>query len=80
MLPRRIAADRFAGWLLFGWGLLWRGRQGSAKTFPVIILKAAVLKQFNWKQLPKHHAVTHYYDLPLNPRKSACNQDEEMLE
>ena len=32
-----------------------------------------------WKLLPKHHAATHYYDIPINPRRVACNQDEDMV-
>ena len=32
-----------------------------------------------WKLLPKHHAITHYYDVPINPRRAACNQDEDFV-
>ena len=30
--------------------------------------------------LPKHHALTHVaYDVPINPRRNSCYQDEDMV-
>ena len=32
-----------------------------------------------YKVLPKHHAVTHYYEVPVNPRRVTCYPDEDMV-
>ena len=32
-----------------------------------------------FKLLPEFHALTHYYDTRLNPRRAACYQDEDMV-
>ena len=32
-----------------------------------------------FKILPKHHAMTHYYGSRINPRRVACNLDEDMV-
>lgn len=47
--------------------------------YNALAVEAGALKKKNWKLLPKHHAATHYFDLPLNPRRVACNQDEDMV-
>ena len=41
--------------------------------------EALALNIVNWKLLPKHHAATHYYDCRINPRRAACNLDEDMV-
>ena len=47
--------------------------------YNALAVEASALKIKSWKMLPKHHAATHYYDVPLNPRKVACNLDEDMV-
>ena len=32
-----------------------------------------------YKLVPKFHALTHYYDTRLNPRRVTCYQDEDMV-
>ena len=32
-----------------------------------------------YKLIPKFHALTHYYDTRLNPRRVTCYQDEDMV-
>ena len=32
-----------------------------------------------YKMLPTFHALTHYYDTRLNPRRATCYQDEDMV-
>ena len=32
-----------------------------------------------YKIVPKFHALTHIYDVPINPRRTACYQDEDMV-
>ena len=32
-----------------------------------------------FKLIPKCHALTHYYDTRLNPRRATCYQDEDMV-
>ena len=32
-----------------------------------------------YKMVPKFHALTHYYDTRLNPRRVTCYQDEDMV-
>ena len=32
-----------------------------------------------FKLVPKFHAMTHYYDTRLNPRRVSCYQDEDMV-
>ena len=32
-----------------------------------------------FKIIPKFHALTHYYDTRLNPRRVTCYQDEDMV-
>ena len=47
---------------------LWRWRHSARKRVKHV-----------WKLLPKHHAATHYYYIPIHPRRVACNQAEDMV-
>ena len=40
----------------------------------------ALMKKWKlYKLIPKFHALTHYYDTRLNPRRVTCYQDEDMV-
>ena len=48
-------------------------------SYNALAQEAAAKGERNWKILPKFHAVTHYYDTRLNPRRTSCYQDEDMV-
>ena len=58
----------FCGWLEVG---LRNGNELAAA--------ALATNQNLYKLVPKFHAVTHYYDSRLNPRRVTCYKDEDMV-
>ena len=40
---------------------------------------AIYAKRKLWKIVPKFHAATMYYDIPINPRRVQCYLDEDMV-
>ena len=48
-------------------------------SYNALAQEAAAQGKRTWKLLPKHHAVTHYFDTKINPRRISCYQDEDMV-
>ena len=48
-------------------------------SYNALAQEAAAQGKRTWKILPKHHAVTHYFDTKINPRRISCYQDEDMV-
>ena len=48
-------------------------------SYNALAVEASANKKTLWKLLPKFHAVTHYYDTRVNPRRVSCYQDEDMV-
>ena len=48
-------------------------------SYNALAVEASANKKTLWKLLPKFHAVTHYYDTRINPRRVSCYQDEDMV-
>lgn len=53
--------------------------ENALVAYNALAVEAGHLKKCNWKLLPKFHAVTHYYDCRVNPRRVSCYQDEDMV-
>ena len=58
----------FCGWLEVG-----------LKNCNALAAEALAENKKRFKLLPKCHALTHYYDTRLNPRRVTCYQDEDMV-
>ena len=58
----------FCGWLELG-----------LTTCNALAAEALASKKKLYKMIPKFHALTHYYDTRLNPRRVTCYQDEDMV-
>ena len=68
---RYFAAEQhaeFCGWLEVG--------LRSANELAAVAL---MRKWELYKLIPTFHALTHYYDTRLNPRRATCYQDEDMV-
>ena len=53
--------------------------ENALQAYNALAAESVIAKTKLWKLLPKHHAITHVYDVPINPRRTACNQDEEFV-
>ena len=58
----------FCGWLELG-----------LTTYNALAAEALASDKKLYKLIPKFHALTHYYDTRLNPRRVTCYQDEDMV-
>ena len=51
----------------------------ALQAYNALAAESVIAKTKLWKLLPKHHACTHVYDVPINPRRTACNQDGDFV-
>ena len=58
----------FCGWLEVG-----------LTSYNALAAEALASNMKLYKLIPKFHALTHYYDTRLNPRRATCYQDEDMV-
>ena len=58
---------------------LCQNLEAALTSYNLLASEALVANKRLYKIIPKFHAVTHTYDLAINPRRVTCYQDEDMV-
>ena len=59
--------------------LLCNRLEASLITYNALAAQCVLMHEKRYKLLPKFHAMSHYFDVAINPRKVQCYADEDMV-